>query len=180
MVRASVQVTVLQPANKDRNHSRCCQRLRGTKGIWRSFASCRSPSNFWRPLFSRPPQRWNPTCQQNVVPMFGPQNPFSLEAVMAIQKCHEFNMGDKKPRLIVGSVIYSEDEITLLAERIFSHRKDRQEEAPGSLVDRHTVENSYEAHVMSAVLADPRHPSTKAANGKMPWTNVSGVFPPCG
>ena len=53
--------------------------------------------------------------------MFGDQNPFALEAVTPIQKCHEFNMGDKKPRLIVGTVAFSEeeDEITVLAERIF-------------------------------------------------------------
>ena len=58
---------------------------------------------------------------QKVKPMFGAQNPFDLEAVTSIAKCHEFNMGDKKPRLIVGTVAYSADgnEITLLAERIF-------------------------------------------------------------
>ena len=47
---------------------------------------------------------------QKVVPMFGAQN---LEAVTPIATCHEFNMGDKKPRLIVGTVAYSD------AERIF-------------------------------------------------------------
>ena len=49
------------------------------------------------------------------------QNPFDLEAVTSIAKCHEFNMGDKKPRLIVGTVAHSADGngITLLAERIF-------------------------------------------------------------
>jgi len=58
---------------------------------------------------------------QNVKPMFGAQNPFDLEAVTSIAKCHEFNMGDKKPRLIVGTVAHSADGngITLLAERIF-------------------------------------------------------------
>ena len=58
---------------------------------------------------------------EKVVPMFGAQKPFALEAVTPIQKCHEFNMGDKKPRLIVGAVTYSEEEeeITVLAERIF-------------------------------------------------------------
>ena len=54
------------------------------------------------------------------------QNPFALDAVTAIQTCHEFNMGDKKPRLIVGTLTYAEaeDEITLLAERIFPLRTD--------------------------------------------------------
>ena len=54
---------------------------------------------------------------KKVVPRFGARNPFALEDVTAIEKCHEFNMGDKKARLIVGTLTYADadDEITLLA-----------------------------------------------------------------
>ena len=91
-------------------------------------------ARLWTTLSSQPPPkgravgrvyaRW-PNCilmkYTTVGPLFGAQNPFAQEAVTAVATCHEFNMADKKPRLIVGTLTYSdaENDITLLAGRLF-------------------------------------------------------------
>ena len=139
---------------------------------------------------------------EKVVP-FGAQKPFALEAVTPIQKCHEFNMGDKKPRLIVGAVTYSEEEeeITVLAEkRIFPMEPQdvkvfyaEMEQLHGALSAEHVERVAKKRPADDLVLDTPLKmrakpipwcPSifagTNVVTGRSPWTKVSRAFRPRG